>query len=80
MNRKKLEAIEKAKETEYEKQKREKEENETPEEKEVRLKERSERKKERKRQRLLQEQVHIATVLKRPLGFIQVRILYYTSL
>ena len=60
------EAIEKhkqEKETPMQKMKREREENETPEEKEKRLEERAKRKRERKKERLLQEQKHIASVM-----------------
>jgi len=68
------EAIEKhkqEKETPMQKMKREREENETPEEKEKRLEERAKRKRERKKERLLQEQKHIASVMGKPLHFIQ---------
>ena len=68
----KIEAAEKAKESPAQAAKREREENETPEEREQRLEERKKRKKERRAERLLQEQMHVAAVLKKPLHFIQV--------
>ena len=73
----KIEAAAKAKETEAQKianVKKEREENETPEEKESRLDERTKRKKQRKKERLLQEQMHIASVMGKPLQWVQVRL------
>ena len=66
-----IEKHQQSKETPMQKMKREREQNETSDDKDKREAERAKRKKERKKERLLQEQKHIASVMGKPLQFIQ---------
>ena len=68
----KIEAAQRANESEAVRAVRERDEKETPDDRDVREVERTQRKKRRKKERLLQEQMHVASVMGKPLLFVQV--------